>query len=155
MRPCVIHTFHAMPMPCSDRAVLLNTTAQHVRRETACGLPARFRLLPATRRSSTKVIIRRIPVSDAGSQCETKHRLSWTRKRVVAAHYKKTVSFTVGLAVRTFPAIMRTFTKDTALSEQGRGAIWHVWINARHGNGMGAACYVWIGLKYITISETL
>ena len=30
-----------------------------------------------------------IPVSDAGGQCETKHRLSWTRKRVVAAHYKK------------------------------------------------------------------
>ena len=31
---------------------------------------------------------------------------------------------------------MRTFTKDTALSEQGRGAAWHVWINERHGHGM-------------------
>jgi hypothetical protein len=30
----------------------------------------------------------------------------------------------------------RTFTKDTALSENGRGAAWHVWINAaRHGRG--------------------
>ena len=31
---------HAMPMPCSDHAVLLKTTAQHGRRETAvlsCG----------------------------------------------------------------------------------------------------------------------
>jgi hypothetical protein len=28
-------------------------------------------------------------ISDAGGQCETKQRLSWTRKRVVAAHYKK------------------------------------------------------------------
>jgi len=34
-------------------------------------------------------VIRRIPVSDAGGQCEIKHRLSWTRKRVVAAHYGK------------------------------------------------------------------
>jgi len=30
-----------------------------------------------------------MPISDAGGQCETKHRLSWTTKRVVAAHYKK------------------------------------------------------------------
>jgi len=30
--------------------------------------------------------------------------------------------------------------KDTALSERSRGAAWQ-------GNGMGAACYVWIGLN--------
>ena len=37
-----------------------------------------------------EVVIRRIPISlDAGGQCETKHRLSWTSKRLVAAHYKK------------------------------------------------------------------
>jgi hypothetical protein len=89
VRPCLIHTCHVMPMPCSDHAVLLKATAQHVRRETACGLPARVRLLPATTRSSTKVVIRSISISDAGGQCETKQRLSWTRKRVVAAHYKK------------------------------------------------------------------
>ena len=76
-------------MPCSDHAVLLKARAQHVRRETACGLPARLRLLPATTRSSTKVVIRSMPISDAGGQCETKQRLSWKRKRVVAAHYKK------------------------------------------------------------------
>ena len=61
-----------------------------------------------------------------------------------------------GLAVRIFPATMRTFMKDTALSEQGRGAAWHVWINARHGmgtawewheRGMGTACYVWIATQ--------
>jgi hypothetical protein len=39
------------------------------------------------------------------------------------------------LAVRVFPATTRTFKKDTALSEQGRGAAWNVWINARHGRG--------------------
>jgi hypothetical protein len=89
VRPCLIHTCHVMPMLCSDHAVLLKDTAQHVRRETACGLPACFRPLPATTQRSTKVVIRCIPVSGAGGQCEIKHRLSWTRKRVVAAHYKK------------------------------------------------------------------
>ena len=41
VRPCLIHTCHAMPMPCSDHVVLLKATAQHGRRETAvlcCGL---------------------------------------------------------------------------------------------------------------------
>jgi len=80
----------AMPRPCHPRPC--RSSQGHgtaLRRKTACGLPARVRLLPATTRSSTKVVIRRIPNSDAGGQCETKHRLSWTRKRVVAAHYKK------------------------------------------------------------------
>ena len=88
VQPCLIHTCHSLPMLCSDHAVLHKATAQHVRRETACGLPARFRLLPANTRSSTKVVIRHIQVSDAGGQCETKHRLSWTREKVVA-DYKK------------------------------------------------------------------
>ena len=76
-------------MPCSDHAVLLKAMAQYGRRETGCGLPTRVRLLPATKRSSTKFVIRRIPISDAGGQCETKQRLSWTRKKVVTARYKK------------------------------------------------------------------
>ena len=65
-------------MPCSDHAVLLKATAQYGRRETACGLPARVRLLPATTRDSTKTVIISTPISDAGGQCETKQRLSWT-----------------------------------------------------------------------------
>ena len=77
-----------LAVPCSNHAVLLKAMAQHVCRETACGLPVRIRLLPATTRNYTKVVIRSIPISDAGGQCETK-RLSWTRKRVVAAHYEK------------------------------------------------------------------
>jgi hypothetical protein len=88
VQPCLIHTCHAVPMPRSDHDVLLKATAQDGRRETACGRPAHIWLLPATTRSSTKVVIRSIPISDAGGQCETK-RLSWTKKRVVAAHYKK------------------------------------------------------------------
>jgi hypothetical protein len=62
VRPCLIHTCHTAPMQCADHAVLLKATAQHGRRETACGLPARVRLLPATTRSSTKIVIRSIPV---------------------------------------------------------------------------------------------
>jgi hypothetical protein len=89
VRPCLRHTCHAAPMPCSDYAVLLKATAHDGRRETACGRPARVRLLPATTRSSTKVIISSIPISHAGGQCETKQRFSWTRKRALAAHYKK------------------------------------------------------------------
>jgi hypothetical protein len=46
---------------------------------TACGRPARYRLLPATTRISTNFVIRITPISDAGGQCETKQRLSWTR----------------------------------------------------------------------------
>jgi hypothetical protein len=42
VRPCLIHTCQAAPMPCSDHAVLLKAMAQHCCRETACGLPAAF-----------------------------------------------------------------------------------------------------------------
>jgi len=54
---------------------------------------------------------------------------------VVAAHYKTDGLLNCWTTVRVFPATTRTFTKDTALSEQGRGAAWHVWINERHGRG--------------------
>ena len=110
--PCPCHA-HAMLMPCPCRAhniplpcraakgldcvfptwftqcglVWFTLAMLHVRRETAYGLPARVRLLPATTRISTKAIIRSIPISDAGGQCETKQRFSWTRKRGVGAHY--------------------------------------------------------------------
>ena len=42
---------HAIP----EHAILLKATAQHGRRETACGLTARVRLLTATSRSSKKL----------------------------------------------------------------------------------------------------
>jgi len=116
---------HAAPMPSSDHAVLLKATAQHGCRKTARGLPARFRLLPATTRSSTKVVIRSIPISDAGGQCETKQRLSWTRKSVVAAHYKK-------------DALLNCWTSSSDISgyhaefHEGHGTI-----GAWQGRGMG------------------
>ena len=56
------HVWFTLPTPCSDHAVLLKATAQHGHREMACGLPACVHLLLATMRSSTKVVIRSIPV---------------------------------------------------------------------------------------------
>jgi hypothetical protein len=47
------------------------------RPETACGRPARVRLLPATTSSSRKFVIRSIPILDTGGQCETKQSFSW------------------------------------------------------------------------------
>jgi len=124
---------HAIP----DHVVVLKATAQHGRRETTC-----------SRSASSSY---HAEFHEGCYQTHTNLRCRWpvwnqtpfacTRKSVVAAHYKKD---SVGLAVRIFPATMQTFTKDTALSEQGRGTAWQVWINARHD--MGTACYVWIGL---------
>ena len=85
VRPCLIHTCHAAPMPSPTMPVF--SRPRHS--TTVERLLSRFRLLPATTRRSTKVVIRSIPISDTGGQYETKHRLSWTRKRVVAANYKK------------------------------------------------------------------
>jgi hypothetical protein len=85
-------TYHAGPPPYQEHAVLKATshghgmgTAWYVwisigRPETARGRPARVRLLLATTQSSRKLVIRSIPISDAGGQCETKQRLSWTRR---------------------------------------------------------------------------
>jgi len=109
-----------------DHAFLLKATLQDGRRETAYGLTVRVRLLPAITRSSTKF------VSDA-YQSQTQvasvkpNTVCHGRGKDWYQHTtKKTICDTVGLAVRIFPATMRTFTKDTALSEQGRGVAWHV-----------------------------
>ena len=119
VRPCLIRTCHATPMPCSDHAVLLKATAQHGRRETACGLPARLRLLPVTTRSSTKIAIRSIP--NVLTTIHTYDCTEWYQHTT-----KKTICLTVGLTVRIFPATTGNFTKDAALPEQGRCAAWRV-----------------------------
>jgi len=123
-------------MPCSVHAVILKATAQHVRRETACGPPARVRL-PATTRSSTKIVIRSIPISDAGGQCETKQRLSWTRKRGLAAHYKKDDMLNCWTSSLDISGYHVDFHEGhgTVGARQGRGMAWQ-------GNGMGTAGYM-------------
>ena len=140
MRPCLIHTCHAASMP--SQTMPFFSRPRHstaVERRPVGYLLAFgfFRLLRGVPRSCHK--------RHTNLRCRwpvwNQTPFAWTRKRMVAAHYKKkTICYTVGLAVRIFPATMRTFTKDTALSEQGRGAAWHVWINARHGRG---TAWVW------------
>ena len=98
-RPC---RSPAMPCPCHPRPC-------HSSQGHGTAWPSRKSLWTNCPRSASsgyhaefhEVPIRRIPISDAGGQYETKHRLSWTRKRVVAAHYKKGC-YTVGLAVGYF-----------------------------------------------------
>jgi len=87
------HVWFALAMPCPWHAPSMPFYLRPLARsrQTACALPARVRLLPATTRSSTKVVIRSVTISDAGGQCEAKQRLSWTRIGVVAAHYVKDV----------------------------------------------------------------
>ena len=82
---CLIHTCHAMLCPCCSSQG--HGTARPSRdglwatcpRSTSSGYHAEFH----------EGWIRTIPISDAGGQCGTKQLLSWTRKRAVAAHYKK------------------------------------------------------------------
>jgi hypothetical protein len=135
--PRLIHTCHAAPMSCSDHTVLRKATAQDGRRETACGWPVRVRLLPATTRSSTNVVIRSIPISDAGGQCETKQRLSCTSKRVLAAHYKKRRSVKLLELQFGYFRLPCGLSRRTRHCRSGAG-------RARHGmceltNGMGRA----------------
>jgi hypothetical protein len=79
-----------MPRPCHPRQC-------HSSQGLGTAWPSRKSLMTNCPRSASsgyhaefhEVVIRCVPISDAGGQCETKHRLSWTRKRVLAAHYKK------------------------------------------------------------------
>jgi hypothetical protein len=131
------HVWFALAMPCSNHAVLLKATAQHVRRETACRLPARVQLLPATARISTKVVIRSVPIPDTGGQCATKERMSWKRKRAVAAHYKKDNllnCWTSSSDVSGYHAVSHE-GHSTIRAWQGDGTA-RVKLTAWHGHGM-------------------
>ena len=129
VRLCLIDTCHAAPTPRSNHAFLLNATAQHIRRQTARELPAHNRLLPLTTWSSTKVVVRSIPISDAGGQRETK-LLSRMRKIVVEARYEK-----------DDPSNCRTSGSDIfgyhADFHEG-----HNTVRAGQGRGTGTAHYV-------------
>jgi hypothetical protein len=118
----------AMPRPCRAPTMPFFSRPRHrtaVERRPVGDRP-HVRLLPATTRSSTKVVIRSIPISDAGGQCETKQCLSWTRKRVVAAHYKK-------------DALLNCWTTSSDISgyhadfHEGHGTV-------GAGQGRGTAC---------------
>ena len=126
VRPCLIHTCHAASMP-SPTMPFFSRPRQ--------GMPSREGLWANCPLSTSsgyhtefhEVVIIRIPISDAGGQCETKHRLSWTRKRVVAAHYKND------------DLLLRCWTSSSDISgyhadfHEGHGTI-------GAGQGRGMAC---------------
>jgi hypothetical protein len=145
VRPCLIHTSHAVPMPCSWP---FSSSQGH-----STVRPSRDGLWATCPRSDSSCY--HAGLHKGCYQQHTNLRCRWPvwnqtpfvmdeEKSGSSTLQKKTICYTVGLAVRIFPVTTRTSTKDTALSEQGRGAAWYVWINARHG--LGTACYVWIGL---------
>jgi hypothetical protein len=136
------HVWFTLPMPCSDHDVLLKATAQHGRWETAYGLPVRVQLLPATTRSSTKVVSRSIPISDAGGQCETKQHLSWMRRRMVAAHYKRNSLLNCWNSSSDISGYHAEFHKghSTVRAWQGHGMCE---LTARHGRG---TAWAWLAM---------
>ena len=85
-------------------------------------------------------VIRRIPISDAGGQCETKHRLSWTRKRMVAAHYKKYDVTQFGyFRLPRGLSRRKQHCRSRAGARHGMCELTHGMAGERHGNGTGAA----------------
>ena len=142
---CVWFTI-AMPRPCHPRP-------RHFSQGHGTAWPSRKSLwtnCPCSASSGYhtefhEVAIRRIPISDAGGQCETKHRLPRTRKRVVAAHYKKDD----WLHCWTSSSDISGYHADI---HEGHGTVGagHSMCELTHGmageNSMGIPCYVWIGL---------
>ena len=84
--PCCAH---AIP----DHAFLLKATAQLGRRGTPCG--CQRSASSGYHAEFHEVVIRRIPISDASGQCETKHRLPWTRKKSGSSTLQKRRSVTL------------------------------------------------------------
>jgi len=113
---------HAIP----DHALLLKVTAQHGRREPSCGVTVSVWLLPAITRSSTKLLSDAYQSQMQVASLKTKHRLSWTRKRVVAAHYIKGDVTQFG-----YFRLPCGHSRRTGHCRNRAGA--------RHGNGMGTA----------------
>ena len=140
--PCLIHTCHTAPMPSPTMPLFSRTRHSTVVER----LLARFRLLPATTRSSTKFY-----------QTHTNLRRRWPvwNQTPFATHEEKSGSSTLQKRlIRTSSSDISGYHADvheghgTVGAWQGRGmsCVNYRTAWARHGNGMSAACYVWIGL---------
>ena len=88
-------------------------------------------------------VIRRISISDAGGQCETKHHLSRTRKRVVAAHYKKDDVTHFGYFWLPCGLSRRArHCRSRAAARHSMCELTHGMAGERHERGIGTACHV-------------
>ena len=133
VRPCLIHTCHAAPMP-SPTMPFFSTPRHSTAVET---LLARVRLFPATTRNSTKLY-----QTHTNLRCRwpvwNQTPFAWTRKRVVAAHYKRD---SVGLAVGYFrlPCGLSRRTRyyrSMAGARHGMCELTHGMAGERHGHGV-------------------
>ena len=144
VRPCPIHTCYAAPMP-SPTMPLFSRPRHSTSVES--GLLARVRLLPATTRSYTKFLSvayqsqMQVASVKPNTVCHGRGK-GWQQHTT-----KKDDLLHRGLAVRIFPATIRTFTKDTALSEKGRAGprhgmceLTHGMAGEQHGHGMLCVC---------------
>jgi hypothetical protein len=131
MGPCLIHTCHAIPMPRPCHALTMPFFSRLRHNTAIVRRPVGY--LPAF---SFFRLPRGVPWRVFSEACQSSSQRSML---TTVESGSNTLQKTRGLAARIFPTTKRTFTKDTALSEQGRGAAWHVWINgtALQGNGMG------------------
>jgi hypothetical protein len=130
VRSCLIHTCHAapVPFPCHDHTVLKATSQGHGTARHGSGIRTAWYVW----------ITIGCPETTCGrpSRVRLLPATTWISTKVV------TRSIPISGAVRIFLSTTRTFTKDTALSENGGGAAWHVWINAaeeRQRNSMWTA----------------
>ena len=128
---------HAIP----DHEILLKATAQHGHRERACGLTARVRLPPAIKWSSKKLFSDAYQSQIQVASVKPNTVYNGRGKEWQQHTTKKTIFYTVGLAVRIFPATMRTFTKDTdcrsrAGARHGMCELTHDMSGEWHGNGV-------------------
>ena len=132
MRPCLIHTCHAMPTPrpCHALAMPVFSRPRHSTpvERLPVGYLATFGFFRLPRGVPRRFL------SEA-YQSSSQRSIPTTVKSGSSTLQKRRSVKLVGLAVWTFPATTRTFTKDTALLEQGRGTAWQ-------GNNMGTACHV-------------
>jgi hypothetical protein len=120
VRPCLIHTFHAMPMPRPCHALNMSLFSRP-RHSTAVGYLPAFGFFRLPRGVPRRLLSEAYQSSSQRSIPTTVKSGSNTLQKIRSVKL-------VGLAVRIFPATARTFTKDTALLEQARGAAWHVCI---------------------------
>jgi hypothetical protein len=113
---------HAIPLPCHDNAVLKATSQGHGTARHESGMGTAWYVWISIGR----------PETACGRPARVPHLLATTRSSTKVVTRSR-------LAVRIFPSTTRTFTKDTALSENGRVTAWHVRTKAageRYGNGM-------------------
>jgi hypothetical protein len=165
----LIHTYHAVPLPCRvakglncvfpiwftqcDRVWFTNAMPPVPLPCHASTTPLWKRPLKATAQRGMGAVWAWHGMCELASIVQRRHvgdlpafGFLWAEFHE-GCYQKHTNPLNCTLAVRIFPATTRTFTKDTALSGNDRGAACHVWINAawqgmageRHGRGMACA----------------